>query len=155
MVRYGTRTKKETQKGLFFCGANGNLAHVILVNASKLRFNGSYSDPPRSPQKLEISGDPNERWFDTGHAQKKEAQMSLYFCGATGNRTSDTRIFSPLLYQLSYGTSLAPKFAIFGNPDNTDFRKAGAKVLLFFELTKLFCIFFTKEKHFLANMVKN
>ena len=26
------------------------------------------------------------------------------FCGANGNRTSDTRIFSPLLYQLSYGT---------------------------------------------------
>ena len=26
--------------------------------------------------------------------------------GATGNRTRDTRIFSPLLYQLSYGTKL-------------------------------------------------
>ena len=25
-------------------------------------------------------------------------------CGATENRTRDTRIFSPLLYQLSYGT---------------------------------------------------
>ena len=31
--------------------------------------------------------------------------MSL-FCGANGNRTSDTRIFSPLLYQLSYGTNV-------------------------------------------------
>ena len=29
---------------------------------------------------------------------------SLIFSGANGNRTSDTRIFSPLLYQLSYGT---------------------------------------------------
>ena len=75
--------------------------------------------------------------------------MSLFFCGANGNRTSDTRIFSPLLYQLSYGTSLAPKFAIFGNPDNTDFRKAGAKVLLFFELTKFFCIFFANMRIFL------
>lgn len=28
------------------------------------------------------------------------------FCGATWNRTRDTRIFSPLLYQLSYGTPL-------------------------------------------------
>ena len=28
----------------------------------------------------------------------------LYFGGATRNRTGDTRIFSPLLYQLSYGT---------------------------------------------------
>ena len=27
--------------------------------------------------------------------------------GATRNRTGDTRIFSPLLYQLSYGTNLA------------------------------------------------
>ena len=26
-------------------------------------------------------------------------------CGATRNRTGDTRIFSPLLYQLSYGTN--------------------------------------------------
>ena len=26
------------------------------------------------------------------------------FCGVTGNRTRDTRIFSPLLYQLSYDT---------------------------------------------------
>ena len=31
-------------------------------------------------------------------------------CGATRNRTGDTRIFSPLLYQLSYGT------IIFANP---------------------------------------
>ena len=29
-----------------------------------------------------------------------------FLCGATRNRTGDTRIFSPLLYQLSYGTSL-------------------------------------------------
>ena len=27
-------------------------------------------------------------------------------CGTTRNRTGDTRIFSPLLYQLSYGTIL-------------------------------------------------
>ena len=29
-----------------------------------------------------------------------------FLCGATRNRTGDTRIFSPLLYQLSYGTPL-------------------------------------------------
>ena len=29
---------------------------------------------------------------------------SLSFSGTTRNRTGDTRIFSPLLYQLSYGT---------------------------------------------------
>ena len=35
--------------------------------------------------------------------KKREAIASL-FSGATRNRTGDTRIFSPLLYQLSYGT---------------------------------------------------
>ena len=40
--------------------------------------------------------------------------------GATRNRTGDTRIFSPLLYQLSYGT----------------FPFAGAKVVLYFGLRK-------------------
>ena len=37
---------------------------------------------------------------------KNPSQNALrgVFGGATGNRTRDTRIFSPLLYQLSYGT---------------------------------------------------
>ena len=37
--------------------------------------------------------------------------------GTDGNRTSDTRIFSPLLYQLSYGTSVLwlQKYDIFLN----------------------------------------
>ena len=38
---------------------------------------------------------------------KKESRISATLClfgGATGNRTRDTRIFSPLLYQLSYDT---------------------------------------------------
>ena len=41
-------------------------------------------------------------------AQKEASRKHerLLFCGATGNRTRDTRIFSPLLYQLSYGTIL-------------------------------------------------
>ena len=30
--------------------------------------------------------------------------LKSFLCGATRNRTGDTRIFSPLLYQLSYGT---------------------------------------------------
>ena len=32
----------------------------------------------------------------------KKRPFWVSFCGANGNRTSDTRIFSPLLYQLSY-----------------------------------------------------
>ena len=42
--------------------------------------------------------------------------------GTTRNRTGDTRIFSPLLYQLSYGTN--------------NFLFAGAKVCFFFGLGK-------------------
>ena len=30
---------------------------------------------------------------------------TLFLCGSTWNRTRDTRIFSPLLYRLSYATS--------------------------------------------------
>ena len=38
--------------------------------------------------------------------KRKESHFcnSLFISGATRNRTGDTRIFSPLLYQLSYGT---------------------------------------------------
>ena len=38
--------------------------------------------------------------------KKKTSQISLrgFFSGISWNRTSDTRIFSPLLYQLSYDT---------------------------------------------------
>ena len=42
----------------------------------------------------------------TGRKIKKDFEVEV-FCGATRNRTGDTRIFSPLLYQLSYGTPLS------------------------------------------------
>ena len=47
----------------------------------------------------------------------------LFNSGTTRNRTGDTRIFSPLLYQLSYGTII--RFA-------DDFSFAGAKVYKIF-----------------------
>ncbi len=56
--------------------------------------------------------------------QTKNAVNYLFttFCdflqsGATRNRTGDTRIFSPLLYQLSYGTFgfAGAKIGIFSN----------------------------------------
>ena len=40
------------------------------------------------------------------------SKSESFFGGATRNRTGDTRIFSPLLYQLSYGT-----FLVFGCKD--------------------------------------
>ena len=45
---------------------------------------------------------------------KKERVTSFWsnslFSGATRNRTGDTRIFSPLLYQLSYGTKMCKSY---------------------------------------------
>ena len=46
---------------------------------------------------------------------KKAVKISLncfFVCGATRNRTGDTRIFSPLLYQLSYGTNCISKLRV-------------------------------------------
>ena len=58
------------------------------------------------------------------------------FCGATRNRTGDTRIFSPLLYQLSYGTI----FCFL-----TPFLSIGiAKVGIFFNPANFSCIFLKK-----------
>ena len=42
---------------------------------------------------------PTELWYPFGVTRRKNG-------GATWNRTRDTWIFSPLLYQLSYGTLL-------------------------------------------------
>ena len=72
--------------------------------------------------------------------------MRLYKGGTDGNRTSDTRIFSPLLYQLSYGTSVLTSLIL---PNcgckNTTFFSIGkektskTEKFLFFEL---FCVGF-------------
>ena len=62
--------------------------------------------------------------------KKKESlgRVTLFFCGTTRNRTGDTRIFSPLLYQLSYGT----------NYNLLHFLIASAKVVIIFQTTKYF-----------------
>ena len=57
--------------------------------------------------------------------------MTLLHCGATRNRTGDTRIFSPLLYHLSYGTNCV--------------NFASAKVHIIFESAKLFVDFLQKN----------
>ena len=47
-------------------------------------------------------------WLTKPHKKKNQPSfiqiISFSKSGATRNRTGDTRIFSPLLYQLSYGT---------------------------------------------------
>ena len=67
-------------------------------------------------------------------------RLSALGCGANGNRTSDTRIFSPLLYQLSYGT-IVFIFADWGVPVFSD-----AKVGIIFELARGFSEFFSKMR---------
>ena len=51
------------------------------------------------------------RWFESSWYHKLKAPIQLVvsgllICGTSWIRTSDTWIFSPLLYQLSYGTSI-------------------------------------------------
>ena len=60
------------------------------------------------------------------YKQKAFEISKAFVCGATRNRTGDTRIFSPLLYQLSYGT----------------FSFAGAKVGIVFHIAKFSADYF-------------
>ena len=82
--------------------------------------------------------------------------LNLGSSGATGIRTRDTRIFSPLLYQLSYGTIVYVCLIFLSE----------CKDIYFFCLCKLFCkIFFIFYKTqpaehilnglFTANKVQN
>ncbi len=81
-------------------------------------------EPRKAPQKKETNkkhkldseqrdprglGNPVPSAPATEGTTKKEKLKFLVslFCGATENRTRDTRIFSPLLYQLSYGTIIS------------------------------------------------
>ena len=59
--------------------------------------------------------------------QKKEPTFQSALCGGTSEiRTSDTWIFSPLLYQLSYGTSV-----VLQCKDTTFFNTANKKIYFF------------------------
>ena len=69
-----------------------------IFNCRKLQNSYTYSDTKLS-QKQEKTA--------------TEALLLRFLCGATGNRTRDTRIFSPLLYQLSYGTRICVSNVLF------------------------------------------
>ena len=62
----------------------------------------------------------------------REKHLCTFFGGANGNRTSDTRIFSPLLYQLSYGTIVF----------------ACAKIELFLIIFLIFTVKMKKRRYF-------
>ena len=84
-------------------------------------------------------------YSDTKMSQKQqktatEALLLRFLCGATRNRTGDTRIFSPLLYQLSYGTNFC-----FVNTLSSDWDCKGR---YFFLSCKFFLHFFEKISRF-------
>ena len=60
--------------------------------------------------------------------KKPSPNQETVFCGTNWARTSDTRIFSPLLYQLSYGTAFLTALWLSGI----------ANVVSFFVFEKLF-----------------
>ena len=61
-----------------------------------------------------------------------DSSLGDFSSGATGIRTRDTRIFSPLLYQLSYGTSVVM----------CCFVLTSAKIETFFYSANFFATFF-------------
>ena len=67
------------------------------------------------------------------------SKIEKLFGGATRNRTGDTRIFSPLLYQLSYGTKSVVKhigtYFSAHSIKNLSFSFVVAKVDIFFDST--------------------
>ena len=63
----------------------------------------------------------------------------LFLCTPAEARTLDTLIKSQVLYQLSYGCIL--------------FLKAGAKVLTFYDITKLFAEYFLKKVLFIIMLI--
>ena|GEM_PF-6986979 len=93
--------------------------------------------------------------------------VRVCFCGTTRIRTGDTRIFSPMLYQLSYGTKVLNKMLELwyhqdSNRGHTDFQSdalptelwhlewstfdlASAKVRFFFAPAKLLSPFFISQ----------
>ena len=88
-------------------------------------------------------------YSDTKLSQKQEktateALLLRFCCGVTGNRTRDTRIFSPLLYQLSYDTNFVLELP---------FLSIGiAKVGIFFLPANFSAIFFEKMHIFTKNI---
>ena len=64
-------------------------------------------------------------------SERKQAGLFKGGGGANGIRTSDTRIFSPMLYQLSYGTFFIALTEFLSSLAKNYFVLAGAKVQLF------------------------
>ena len=54
--------------------------------------------------------------------------MSVFICGVGRDRTADTRIFSPLLYQLSYRTIFSPLVGLYPTRGKLSYRTGDANI---------------------------
>ena len=90
-------------------------------------------------------GDSNARPLRPERSALPTALHSATLSGATRNRTGDTRIFSPLLYQLSYGTKSVVKhigtYFSAHSIKNLSFSFVVAKVDIFSDSTNFLPIF--------------
>ena len=89
----------------------------------------------RTMQRSEVGLAEQEKRTRTERADTKKGEqdfhlLSSFPSGTNWNRTSDTRIFSPLLYQLSYRAILF-KRPTFGSSTNPLPAKEGAKIVQF------------------------
>ena len=101
---------EEREKNVFVKPNEQYRACPNIVMARKRTFRGTRKEQFSKPIMFDYK---QGIWLSLGY--KKKSLKSHDFkdphnlltkkCGATRNRTGDTRIFSPLLYQLSYGTN--------------------------------------------------
>ena len=73
----------------------------------------------------------------TGTHKKSPSEIHSNFCGVGRNRTADTWIFSPLLYQLSYRTSRVAIFPMAATNIDTIYFQSKLE-LYFFEKSRFF-----------------
>ena len=88
-----------------FCGS-ADIYRCIYSTKSKIGYIFDLVLPFALPKAVVNNNNINQNKQSNESIKTKKRPLKVSFCGATRNRTGDTRIFSPLLYQLSYGTVL-------------------------------------------------
>ncbi len=74
---------------------------MLSSNLTKRRW--YHQESNRGHKDFQSFALPTELWHHQ-YNLNDSCMTNKKMCGTTRNRTGDTRIFSPLLYQLSYGT---------------------------------------------------
>ena len=92
-----TNTRKKIFSAQAFAPPTTKKSHTELCNS----LTWCHQESNRGHKDFQSFALPTELWH-----QFLQIRYCALSSGATRNRTGDTRIFSPLLYQLSYGTLL-------------------------------------------------